>query len=309
MESQTKWMFLKRYLTDLERDGKEGWLNDGAATKCFKCYNLFTFSRRRHHCRMCGNIFCKDCCFKRSIDSGKEIKYVRSCEKCHKLLQGFTGDIQQTIEEIRYNQIVQHLSSYKLTYRDSKRLADLNEEEKGEQKPLLSMEKRKVEKIQEEHIRGICKRLCEESKIPDEYEERIEEMVLRAVSTVKPSVTIKDDLTFKQYVKVKLMPGKDISYCRYVNGVVFTKNVADKKMKTNIADPLILLISGDLAENKDELEMESFKEVLNQEGHFSRKLMHIIQIIKPSVIVVEKTVSVPILELLRDQNITVVISY
>ena len=37
------------------------WVPDAAAPACTKCQQRFTFTRRRHHCRGCGNVFCAEC--------------------------------------------------------------------------------------------------------------------------------------------------------------------------------------------------------------------------------------------------------
>ena len=39
------------------------WMNDIESDSCMKCTAIFTFRRRRHHCRACGLIFCSNCCF------------------------------------------------------------------------------------------------------------------------------------------------------------------------------------------------------------------------------------------------------
>ena len=31
--------------------------------QCYDCGDRFTTFRRRHHCRICGHIFCKRCCY------------------------------------------------------------------------------------------------------------------------------------------------------------------------------------------------------------------------------------------------------
>ncbi|VEU22138.1 DEKNAAC103110 [Brettanomyces naardenensis] len=41
--------------------GKDYWLDDSSATKCRSCELPFTTFRRRHHCRICGKIFCSSC--------------------------------------------------------------------------------------------------------------------------------------------------------------------------------------------------------------------------------------------------------
>lgn len=41
--------------------GKDYWLDDASATKCRSCEHQFTTFRRKHHCRICGKIFCGAC--------------------------------------------------------------------------------------------------------------------------------------------------------------------------------------------------------------------------------------------------------
>ena len=38
------------------------WTDDKNSIQCYHCTNLFTFFKRKHHCRICGRIFCYDCC-------------------------------------------------------------------------------------------------------------------------------------------------------------------------------------------------------------------------------------------------------
>ncbi|KAM7162890.1 RUN and FYVE domain-containing protein 1 isoform 3-T5 [Macrochelys suwanniensis] len=61
------------------------WLKDDEATHCKQCEKDFSISRRKHHCRNCGDIFCNTC-------SSNELalpsypKPVRVCDACHTLL-------------------------------------------------------------------------------------------------------------------------------------------------------------------------------------------------------------------------------
>uniref|UniRef100_A0A7S1KYF9 Protein kinase n=1 Tax=Neobodo designis TaxID=312471 RepID=A0A7S1KYF9_NEODS len=43
------------------RPGAE-WVSDDQVTSCIRCFTSFTLSRRRHHCRMCGGVYCSTCC-------------------------------------------------------------------------------------------------------------------------------------------------------------------------------------------------------------------------------------------------------
>lgn len=41
------------------------WIPDDHRPKCVNCNAEFGFFKRRHHCRVCGEVFCSDCCFKK----------------------------------------------------------------------------------------------------------------------------------------------------------------------------------------------------------------------------------------------------
>ncbi|XP_005928014.1 RUN and FYVE domain-containing protein 1 [Haplochromis burtoni] len=61
------------------------WLKDDEATQCKQCQKEFSISRRKHHCRNCGDIYCNSC-------SSNELalpsypRPVRVCDVCHSLL-------------------------------------------------------------------------------------------------------------------------------------------------------------------------------------------------------------------------------
>ncbi|UYV73172.1 PIKFYVE [Cordylochernes scorpioides] len=45
-----------------ESDFKQYWMPDSNCRECYECGDKFTAFRRRHHCRICGQIFCSRCC-------------------------------------------------------------------------------------------------------------------------------------------------------------------------------------------------------------------------------------------------------
>jgi len=55
--------------------GRSEWLPDEAAPNCMRCGSEFNLTRRRHHCRQCGEIFCARCCCSKALlqpDSGTD---------------------------------------------------------------------------------------------------------------------------------------------------------------------------------------------------------------------------------------------
>ncbi|XP_054983907.1 RUN and FYVE domain-containing protein 1 isoform X2 [Sorex araneus] len=61
------------------------WLKDDEATHCKQCEKEFSISRRKHHCRNCGHIFC-NACSSNELALPSYPKPVRVCDSCHTLL-------------------------------------------------------------------------------------------------------------------------------------------------------------------------------------------------------------------------------
>ena len=40
------------------------WVNDSNSSECYNCNESFSLLKRKHHCRLCGRIFCYSCCNK-----------------------------------------------------------------------------------------------------------------------------------------------------------------------------------------------------------------------------------------------------
>lgn len=69
-----------------DSDLKQYWMPDSQCKECYDCHEKFTTFRRRHHCRLCGQIFCSRCCNQEI--PGKFMGYtgdLRACTYCRKL--------------------------------------------------------------------------------------------------------------------------------------------------------------------------------------------------------------------------------
>lgn len=62
------------------------WVPDADASSCMECASRFTFTKRRHHCRACGKVFCSTCCNLKSRLAYQDNKEGRVCIACHQLL-------------------------------------------------------------------------------------------------------------------------------------------------------------------------------------------------------------------------------
>ncbi|XP_043679412.1 protein RUFY3-like isoform X4 [Vespula pensylvanica] len=67
--------------------GGTAWADDRQVTHCKGCNREFNITRRKHHCRNCGNIFCKSCS-DNTMSLTDNSKQVRVCDECYVLLVG-----------------------------------------------------------------------------------------------------------------------------------------------------------------------------------------------------------------------------
>jgi len=65
------------------------WLKDDDVTNCMKCRSVFTFIKRKHHCRNCCGIFCNDCSSRRIAILTLKLKTPqRVCDACYVQIKG-----------------------------------------------------------------------------------------------------------------------------------------------------------------------------------------------------------------------------
>jgi hypothetical protein len=58
------------------------WQSDTQAPHCARCNVAFSVTRRRHHCRFCGRVFCNDCCNTARKDPRDPTMTLRACDAC-----------------------------------------------------------------------------------------------------------------------------------------------------------------------------------------------------------------------------------
>uniref|UniRef100_A0A0R3QVT1 FYVE-type domain-containing protein n=1 Tax=Brugia timori TaxID=42155 RepID=A0A0R3QVT1_9BILA len=82
-ESKLKVVELKEELLPLS---EAEWEKDGNVLNCKGCNLQFSMSKRKHHCRNCGSIFCNSCTDAR-VKLPSSAKPVRVCLHCYNLLR------------------------------------------------------------------------------------------------------------------------------------------------------------------------------------------------------------------------------
>ncbi|CAM5092580.1 unnamed protein product [Eretmochelys imbricata] len=73
---------------------EQRWLGDTEVNHCLGCQREFTWMMRRHHCRLCGRIFCYYCCnnYLMTKHSGKKERCCRACFNKPRVTVDYTDD-------------------------------------------------------------------------------------------------------------------------------------------------------------------------------------------------------------------------
>lgn len=82
-------------------DFKQYWMPDRNCHECYECNCRFHAFRRRHHCRICGQIFCSQCCNKEV--PGKIMGFtdsLRVCTYCYEVVLQYAENLNGTGDDI-----------------------------------------------------------------------------------------------------------------------------------------------------------------------------------------------------------------
>nr|XP_033803013.1 1-phosphatidylinositol 3-phosphate 5-kinase isoform X2 [Geotrypetes seraphini]XP_033803014.1 1-phosphatidylinositol 3-phosphate 5-kinase isoform X2 [Geotrypetes seraphini]XP_033803015.1 1-phosphatidylinositol 3-phosphate 5-kinase isoform X2 [Geotrypetes seraphini]XP_033803016.1 1-phosphatidylinositol 3-phosphate 5-kinase isoform X2 [Geotrypetes seraphini] len=151
--------------------------------------------------------------------------------------------------------------------------------------------------------------LCNES-LSLSWRDIIVPVVCQVVQTVRPDVKNKDDdMDIRQYVHIKKIPGGKKFDSMVVNGFVCTKNIAHKKMNAYIKNPKILLLKCSIEYlYREETKFTCIEPIVLQEREFLKNYVQRIVDVRPTLVLVEKTVSRIAQDMLLEHGITLVIN-
>lgn len=282
-------------------DFKEYWMPDRLCKVCYCCEDPFTMFRRRHHCRMCGQVFCNQCS-SYYID-GTLINLqglVRCCKLCSEQVNDTklpkkrlnvsdnNANLQPSLTEVEN---MRRTASYDVTTFNKKpgnQIASNN----------IMMYENPVDKAAHvnilqnrasTHLENIVKLLVYESSLKensDLWEETIISLVREVVSTVDPNVKEGDSIDIRNYVKLKIIPGGNMRESVFIDGIVFRKNISHKKMMydKNEKDPRILLLSGGIDFQRMDTKLSSIDTLIEQEDKYMEILVDKIMSLKPGTL-------------------------
>lgn len=270
---------------------KSKWVADEKAASCFNCNADFIFLiKRRHHCRMCGQVFCSKCsCYflePSSLGITHDEKSIRFCEYCYKIVAKIIGlNSKSDIKEISPNfgdesqDLVGLSQNIFLSYPENKNdHIDISGD-------YFQVVYEKIEKITEF--------LFKRYDLYDKYFKLLVDKLKRASTEIVINTLVYEDpMNINEYVKIKKILYPDQSECKYICGVVCSKNISHRKMKGSLNNPKILIISPSLEIPHCKREsLTYFEDLKENEDKFIKQSISNIVKISPNIILVEKSIS------------------
>ncbi|KAM4698369.1 1-phosphatidylinositol 3-phosphate 5-kinase [Rhinophrynus dorsalis] len=159
------------------------------------------------------------------------------------------------------------------------------------------------------HMMSLLQQLLYNESLSLSWRDVIVPVVCQVVQTVRPDVKNDDDMDIRQFVHIKKIPGGKKFDSMVVNGFVCTKNIAHKKMNSSIKTPKILLLKCSIEYlYREETKFTCIDPIVLQEREFLKNYVQRIVDVRPTLVLVEKTVSRIAQDMLLEHGITLVIN-
>lgn len=175
---------------------------------------------------------------------------------------------------------------------------------KGPQYPTMQLNTASIH-----HTYKFCRQLLEDTGIEnvEEWTEALIQPVFQCCENTELDVRAEDSIDIRNYIKIKRVIGGSPRDTFYLQGLVFTSNIAIKGMPTEVENPRVLVITFPVEYSRpDGLHVISINPVVAQEKEFLKKLVKRIVALRPLVVVSSAAVAGFALQLLSKAGISVV---
>jgi 1-phosphatidylinositol-3-phosphate 5-kinase len=312
---------------------KEHWMPDQLCKQCYDCDSHFTVFRRRHHCRLCGQVFCSSCSayFVELIDEGKTTS--RACRECFEQYEKSSikemdekaaalgaaatteaAVVQQTLPQHKNQTLLEPMvprveSRTRLAEETAAAAASastIKPEESSDSSNLGATAASHLERLGKALLASDAPILWNsliDKKQKATWVNQLMTLTTKCCATVNPHVKSGDSLDIRPYVKIKSIAGGSVRDCAYMSGVIFRKSVAHKRMAKEVVHPRILLLSGGIEFTRTENRIASLEILLEQEDKYTEILVGKILKLQPDLVMVGRSVSRKAQELLLKADV------
>lgn len=156
------------------------------------------------------------------------------------------------------------------------------------------------------HLEYICDTLIDKFKLEKRWKTKMIEFADAAVVSLKLFVKQGDAMDILQYIKIKTIPGGSYDECSYFEGLIFDGDRVKRTMQSSIPNARILLLGCSLEYERREGVLLSIEKLLQQEKEYLTLLVaKITTTINPSIIFVERNVSIIAQQMFADRGVCV----
>ena len=250
-----------------EQEKKEKWVPDEKVNNCLKCNKEFSTLLRKHHCRICGNIFCKDCSNQNICIKLKNNNItIKVCDKCKETYKIFSSLVEENLTMLKGSKtdIEMKISLFCKTFdfyqEEVKKFSEMNMEEEKKFKIQLNESFDILLKIL---VFNVLNKNLGFNKA-QEWTNILYLLVKESIIYLRPSSRyLNDSLDINDYIKIKIIESENKNKSHVIQGYAFKKNVINKKMKIDIDNPTILLVDPDDYINKFDVLNDNIINALN----------------------------------------------
>lgn len=157
----------------------------------------------------------------------------------------------------------------------------------------------------------ILKQLLKLKNLSYDWFDIITLLVWQCVDLVKPDIKHDNDsMDIRSYIKIKKLAGSlKKSDSKIINGLVFSKNLAHKKMSREVKNPKILLLRSSIEYQRSEEKMCSLEPIFAAESQYLRNYCSKLLLRQsPDILVVEKSVARIAQEIFLQSNVSLVLN-
>ncbi|WAQ84749.1 hypothetical protein PtA15_5A322 [Puccinia triticina] len=157
------------------------------------------------------------------------------------------------------------------------------------------------------HVRFMIHQFLARENIPKTavWETELANLLLQVVSEPpRPKYDSEDAGDIRKLVKIKRIPGGQIADCEYIHGVVFTKNIAHRKMRSICADPKVLTIGMPIEFQRIDGYCK-LDVLVSQERQYLKGLVQRLISLEPDLVLVDGNVSGVAIDYFVEAGVTV----
>ena len=286
------------------------WIPDEDAQNCYNCGSkFFSLFNRKHHCRVCGNIFCKSCLesfYEITIYNEKqELKVCGYClEKKLELNNRLKNNLVECFDEKGKNSKVFKTKTWEYINVKSKNREKIDnfcgfkDYQSIELKNFHDNLDENYIELLEKMINKILTEKSDKIKFPNlsqDWNKCIFKLTQDVINNLSPTFqNLNDSININDYIKIKTIETRNNEKTgEVIDGYAMKKNVVVKSMRTDIDNPSILILQGSLEHFRNRLKPNTKNNIIIKSSAVEAYIEIIrkkIEGVSPNIILVEGNV-------------------